>query len=95
MKSWVVLQPLADHLCFEILSVIEKKDDGGSLAVRCRDHLKVLDSALSVAVFFSRYMNESMGVWIVSSQNIEPLPPVFVLRIGGALGSAQHSCGTF
>ena len=74
MKSWVVFQPLADDLCLEILGVIEKKDDGGGLAVGCHDHLKILDDALRVAVFFSRYVNESMGVRIVSSQNIEPLP---------------------
>ena len=74
MKSWVVFQPLADDLCFEILSVIEKKDDGGGLAVGCHDPLKILDDALCVAVFFSGYVNESMGVRIVSSENIEPLP---------------------
>jgi len=62
-------------LCGAVLSVIEKKGDGGSLAVGYHDHLKILDDALCVAVFFSRYVNESMGVRIVSSQNIEPLPP--------------------
>ena len=74
MKSWVVFQPLTNDLCFEILGVIEKKDDGGSLGVGCHDHLKILDDALRVAVLFSAYVNESMGVRIVSSQNIEPLP---------------------
>jgi len=50
------------------------------LGVGCHDHLKILDDALRVAVFFSGYVNESMGVRIVCSQNIEPLPSVFVFE---------------
>jgi hypothetical protein len=27
MQSWLIFQPFVDDLCFEILGVIEKKDD--------------------------------------------------------------------
>jgi len=73
MKSRLIFQPFADDSCFEILGVIEKKDDSWGLAVGCHNRFKILDDARRVAVFFSRYVNESMGVRIVSSQNIEPL----------------------
>jgi len=86
VKDRVAFQPLRDDLCFEILCIIEEQDDLRGLLVCFCDHLKVFNDTIGVTVFFPRYVVESMGIGIVGSKNIEPLPSSVGFENGRAFG---------